>query len=164
LASLAYFDAYGLDIIRLRPFNHTGPGQSEKFVASDFAKAVARAEAGLGPKEVRVGSLSAKRDFLDVRDVVRAYYLAFECGRAGEVYNIASGRAYSIKEILDVLLGMSEVALTVEVEEERLRSADEAVLLGSAEKFTKLTNWRPEIPLETTLKDLLAWWRKRINS
>ncbi|KPJ63215.1 MAG: hypothetical protein AMS15_01280 [Planctomycetes bacterium DG_23] len=164
LASLAYFNAYGLEIIRLRPFNHTGPGQSAKFVASDFARAIALAEADLGPKVVKVGSLAAKRDFLDVRDVVRAYYLAFEHGKAGEVYNIASGCAYSIREILDVLLGMSRVSLEVEVEEERLRPGEEAVLQGSAEKFAGLTNWRPQIPFDATLKDLLDWWRERINS
>jgi len=164
LASLAYFKAYGLEIIRLRPFNHTGPGQSAKFVASDFARAIALAEAGLGPKVVKVGSLSAQRDFLDVRDVVRAYYLAVEYGKPGEVYNIASGRFWSVKEILDTLLGMSRVSLSIEVEQARLRPGEKAVLLGSSEKFSKLTGWRPEIPLEKTLKDLLDWWRERIKT
>ena len=163
LASLAYFKAYGLEIIRLRPFNHTGPGQSAKFVASNFARTIALAEAGLGPKVVKVGNLRVRRDFLDVRDVVRAYFLALEYGKPGEVYNIASGRAYSVKEILEHLLGMSQVSLSVEVEEGRLRSGEEAVLLGSAEKFRKLTGWRPEILFCKTLKDLLTWWRERIK-
>ena len=110
---------------------------------------------------MRVGNLDARRDFTDVRDVVRAYWLALEKGEPGEVYNIASGRAWTIREMLDLLLGMSSAKIKVEQDPSRMRPSDVPVLLGDASKFCERTGWAPQIPFEQTMSDLLAYWRER---
>jgi GDP-4-dehydro-6-deoxy-D-mannose reductase len=131
------------------------------FVASDFAKQIADIEKGRKPPVVQVGNLDAKRDFSDVRDIVRAYWLALEHGEPGEVYNIATGRAWTIREVLDLLLAMTQVKIEVRPDPSRLRPSDVPLLLGDATKFVKATGWQPTIPFEQTLKDMLDYWRAR---
>ncbi len=159
-----YFRSYGLRVIRTRAFNHEGPRRGEVFVTSNFAKQVAEIEAGLRPPVINVGNLEAERDYTDVRDVVRAYWLAVNAATPGEVYNICSGKAYRISKVLDMLLGMSKVNVRVEVDPDRLRPSDVPILLGDCSKFTSETGWRPEIPFERTLADLLDYWRVRLPS
>ncbi len=157
-----YFKSYGLKAIRTRAFNHTGPRRGHVFVTSNFAKQIAEIENNQKPPVVKVGNLEPKRDFTDVRDVVRAYVLAAEKGQPGEVYNIASGRSVTIKEILNMLLSLSDKEIGVEADPKRLRPSDVENLCGDSSKFTKETGWLPEIPLEDTLRDLLNWWRSRV--
>lgn len=156
-----YFCSYGLRVVRTRTFNHTGPRRGEVFVTSNFAKQVAEIEQGLVEPVLRVGNVDARRDFTDVRDVVKAYWLALECGEPGDVYVIASGRARRISEVVDMLLGMARVSIRVERDPARMRPSDVPVLLGDSTKFRKKTGWEPVIPFEQTLTDLLEYWRAR---
>lgn len=153
-----------LDVVRMRPFNHSGPGQDQRFVLPGFAKQIAEIEAGLAEPCVRVGNLEAKRDFSHVADVVRAYELAAILGKRGEAYNISSGRAYGIRDALDTLIGLARVPVRVEVDSERLRPVDVPEFCGSHEKLTRDTGWRPELSFEQLLRDLLEHWRARIRS
>jgi len=157
-----YFRSYGLRTVRTRGFNHEGPRRGEVFVMSNFAKQIAEIEAGQREPVIRVGNLDAVRDFTDVRDMVRAYWLAAEKGEPGEVYNIASGRGITIREMLDRLLALSTVEVAVETDPARLRPSDVEVLLGDASKFRAATGWEPRIPLEQTLADSLDYWRGRL--
>ncbi len=145
----------------VRPFNHTGPGQSPRYVCSDFARQIARCERGLTPPIVEVGNLSAERDFLDVRDVVEAYARLAGREESGEIYNVCSGRAVSVREILETLLARATVDIEVRVAEARLRQGEAERLVGSYAKLERATGWRPAIPLERTLADLLDFWRGR---
>jgi GDP-4-dehydro-6-deoxy-D-mannose reductase len=158
---LQYHLAYGIEVIRVRPFNHTGPGQSPRFVVPAFASQVARIEAGQQAPVVRVGNLDVERDFSDVRDIVRAYALAITEGEAGEVYNLASGRPQSVRGLLDTLLSLSTTDIRVEVDPGRYRPADVPVVYGSAAKFQRRTGWEAEIPFEQTLRDVLEYWREQ---
>ena len=151
--------ARGLHVVVARAFNHTGPGQEPTFVCSDFARQIARIETSRERAVLRVGDLTARRDFLDVRDVVRAYVLLLEKGDAGEVYNVCSGKAWSIGEILEILRGYAGRPIAVEADPARGRSEDVPTLVGSFAKLEAATGWRPGIPLERTLKDLLDSWR-----
>jgi len=159
-----YFSSQGLHCVRVRPFNHLGPRQREGFVAPSFAKQVAEAEAGLHKPVVYVGNLEAKRDFTDVRDIVRGYYLALLHGEAGEVYNLGSGRATSVRSILDFFLAHSKVHLSVECDPSLLRPLDVPVSVCDYSKLKERTGWEPKIPLERTLSDVLEYWRNRIAS
>ncbi|GAA3408557.1 GDP-mannose 4,6-dehydratase [Paenibacillus hodogayensis] len=154
-----YHKSYGLHIIATRTFNHTGPRRGENFVTSNFAKQIAQIEKGKKSPVLHVGNLTAKRDFTDVRDVVRAYWLALEKGRPGETYNIASGTCCTIREMLDLLLSYSNVKISIQEDPARLRPSDVEILLGDYSKFHAETGWKPEIPFETTMKDLLQYWR-----
>jgi GDP-4-dehydro-6-deoxy-D-mannose reductase len=160
---LQYHLAYGVDVVRLRPFNHTGPGQSPRFVVPAFASQVARIEAGLQEPVMRVGNLDVARDFTDVRDIVRAYYLAATRAEPGEVYNLASGRPQSVRGLLETLLSLSTAEIRVEVDPDRYRPADTPVAYGSAERFHRQTGWEPEIPFEQTLRDVLEYWREQVG-
>jgi len=164
LLGYQYFRSYGLRAVRTRGFNHEGPRRGEVFVMSNFARQIAMIEAGLNEPVMRVGNLDAVRDFTDVRDMVRAYWLAAERGEPGEVYNIASGRGITIRDMLDKLLGMSTVAVDVQTDPARLRPSDVEVLLGDASKFRAATGWEPTIPLEQTLADTLDYWRGELAS
>src|SRR5712691_1218791 len=160
LMGYQYFKSYGLALIRTRAFNHDGPRRGDVFVTSNFAKQVAEIEAGRRAPVIHVGNLKTQRDFTDVRDVVRAYWLLLERGVPGEVYNICSGRAWSIQEVLDFLLSESRVrSIAVTEDPARLRPSDVPVLAGDSSKLTAETGWRPEIPFEQTLRDLLEYWR-----
>jgi GDP-4-dehydro-6-deoxy-D-mannose reductase len=156
-----YFQSYGLKVVRTRAFNHTGPRRGDVFVTSNFAKQIAEIEAGQRPPVIHVGDLNPKRDFTDVRDIVRAYWLSLEHCNLGEVYNVASGKAYRIKEVLKILLDNSGQDIEVVEDPERLRPSDVPLLLGDNSRFCKATGWVPEIPFEQTAKDLLDYWRKR---
>ncbi|MEN3272809.1 MAG: GDP-4-dehydro-6-deoxy-D-mannose reductase [Actinomycetota bacterium] len=147
-----------LPVVCVRPFNHLGPGQSDRLVASTLAQQVARNERS-GGDEILAGDLSPKRDFSDVRDVVRAYRLLAEKGRPGEAYNVCSGRAVAIREMADILIGLSTHPMKVTLDAERLRPVDVPVLHGDNSKLVRDTGWKPEIPLEQTLADVLDWWR-----
>ncbi|MDT8975236.1 GDP-mannose 4,6-dehydratase [Paenibacillus sp. chi10] len=157
-----YHKSYGLHVIRTRTFNHTGPRRGEQFVTSNFAKQIAEIEKGVRPPTVHVGNLEAKRDFTDVRDIVRAYWLALERAEAGDCYNIASGSCVTIREMLDMLLAKSDITIDIVPDPSRMRPSDVEILLGDHSKFTEHTGWKPEIPLDHTLKDLLNYWRERV--
>lgn len=163
LLAYQYFRSYGLKAIRTRGFNHTGPRRGEVFVTSNFAKQIASIEAGLREPVIKVGNLSAQRDFTDVRDTVRAYWLALEKGKPGEVYNLCSGHAVTIAELLDMLLAHTDTQVEIEVDPDRLRPSDVEILLGDSSKFQGDTGWQPEIPLSRTVEDLLDYWRERLG-
>ena len=150
----------GLDIIIVRSFNHIGPGQSPSFVCSAFAKQIAEIEEGREPV-MKVGNLKAKRDFTDVRDVVRAYVKAVKKAEPGEPYNICSGKSYSIQKILNLLLSLSESDIQVKKDQDRMRKSDIPILLGDYSKFNQITGWKPEISINKSLKDILNYWRKQ---
>jgi GDP-4-dehydro-6-deoxy-D-mannose reductase len=156
-----YWMSWKVDSVRTRGFNHEGPRRGPVFVASGFAKQIADIERGRKPPVLMVGNLEAKRDFTDVRDMVKAYWLALEKCEPGEVYNIASGSARSIQEVVDLLLAMSKVKIEVKQDPSRLRPSDVPLLLGDHSKFTEATGWEPRIPFEQTLRDMLEYWRAR---
>lgn len=159
---LTYFLSYRLKIIRVRPFNHIGPRQSPNFVVSSFAKQIAEIEKGKREAILHVGNLETKRDFTNVKDMVRAYVLAIEKGKYGEAYNIGSGNSYEIFNILDKLVSMSSSKIIIEKNETLFRPSDNPDLVCDAGKFIKLTGWTPQIPIETTLKETLDYWRNII--
>ena len=158
-----YYKCYGLHTIITRAFNHTGPRRGEVFVTSNFAKQIVEIEKGKKEPIIKVGNLEAKRDFSDVRDVVRAYVLALDKCSPGEVYNICSGDPRTIKSVLDTLLKLSNVKdIKIIQDEERLRPVDVPLLAGDYTKFKKITGWKPTISFEKTMEDLLNYWRARI--
>ena len=150
--------AYDLEVIRVRAFNHLGPGQSDAFVASAIASRIARAEAE-GRDSISVGNLEARRDFTDVRDVVHAYRALMLAGEPGEAYHVCSGRDRSVQELADILIAHSSADITLETDPELMRPVDLKVLRGDNSKISERTSWSPTIPIEQTLKDLLEHWR-----
>jgi GDP-4-dehydro-6-deoxy-D-mannose reductase len=158
-----YHMSYKLFVVRTRGFNHTGPRRGDVFAESNFALQIARIEAGLQEPVIKVGNLEAQRDYTDVRDMVEGYWLSLEKGKAGEVYNIASGKTWSIQKTLDMLLSHSPIKVKVVQDPARMRPSDVQILLGDNSKFVKATGWAPKIPFETTLKDLLDYWREKIK-
>lgn len=156
-----YVQSYGLRVIRTRAFNHSGPRRPSTFADSSFAKQIADIERGLHQPKIEVGNIDAVRDFTDVRDVVEAYWLATEKAIPGEVYNICSGRGYSIKEILDKLISYSTVNnISVHRDPQRMRPSDVPISIGDSKQFSTCTGWKPQISyLETTLLDMLNYWR-----
>jgi GDP-4-dehydro-6-deoxy-D-mannose reductase len=165
LMGYQYFKSYGMHIVRARAFNHSGPRRGEAFATSNFAKQVAEIEAGLREPTVAVGDLTPTRDFSDVRDIVRGYWGLLERGAVGEVYNLCSGVDWPIQRVLDYLIQASSAPrIEVRADPARLRPSDVPRLRGSAEKIEKAIGWRPEIPLERTLSDLLEYWRRRTKS
>ncbi len=152
----------GLPVLRVRAFNHLGPGQTDKFVAPAIASRIARAELGGGATVLPIGDLSARRDFTDVRDVVRAYRLLMEHGEPGEVYNVCSGVDLAVQDLADQLVAQSTVPLRLEVDPSLLRPVELPVLRGSHERLTAATGWEPQISIEQTLTDLLQDWRTRL--
>lgn len=157
-----YFLSQGLKILIARPFNHIGPKQSEAFVVSAFAKKIAEIEKGKREPVLPVGNLDSKRDFTDVRDIVKAYELIVEKGAEGEAYNIGRGLSYKISRILDLLLSYSKVKIKIETDKTLLRPNDNLDLVCNASKLKKLTGWKPEIEIEKTLEDTLDYWRNII--
>ena len=156
-----YWMSWKVDSVRTRGFNHGGPRRGPVFVASDFAKQIADIEKGRKPPIVYVGNLEAKRDFSDVRDMVRAYWLALEKCEPGDVYNISTGRAWSIREVLDLLLTSTDRKIEIREDPTRLRPSDVPILIGDSSKFVKQTGWKPQIPFEQTLREMLDYWRQR---
>ena len=160
-----YFKSYGLPIIRTRAFNHEGPRRGDVFVTSNFARQVAEIEAGMREPVVYVGDLTPRRDYSDVRDIVRGYWLLLERGEPGEVYNLCSGRTWSIQAVLDFVLSLSTVkGITVKTDPARLRPSDVMILEGDPGKVHKATGWKVEIPFEQTLTELLDYWRQRTRA
>lgn len=157
-----YHESYGVRIIRTRGFNHTGPRRGDTFAESNFAKQVALIEKGKQEPVISVGNLDAKRDYTDVRDMVRGYLVAVEKCDPGDVYNIASGSAIRIGDMLDMLIGMSKIKVTIKEDPARMRPSDVPVLIGDASKFMAKTGWKTEIPFEKTMEDLLNYWRERV--
>jgi GDP-4-dehydro-6-deoxy-D-mannose reductase len=162
LLGYQYFKTHNLPIVRARPFTHIGPGQDPRFVTAAFARQVARVEARLQPPVLTVGNLEAERDFTDVRDIVRGYRLALLQGDPGQVYNLGSERAVSIGSILQHLLSLSTASIRVEVDPGKLRPSEAARQYCACRKLRDQTGWRPVIPLEQTLADILGDWRERV--
>jgi GDP-4-dehydro-6-deoxy-D-mannose reductase len=160
---LQYSLSHQLHIVRVRPANHIGPRQNEQFVTSNFAKQIAEIESGTHEPALSVGNLDAQRDFTDVRDMVRAYYLALEHGLPGEVYNIGSEHAVTIQSVVDILLKSSRATIRVEHDQARMRPSDTPALYCNASKFRTQTGWTPAIPLETSLRDILDYWREKVK-
>ncbi|MEX2015473.1 MAG: GDP-mannose 4,6-dehydratase [Candidatus Hydrogenedentales bacterium] len=156
------FETLGQPVIRARPFNHSGPGQSDQFVLSNFAKQLAQIEAGRQEPILRVGNLQAARDFTHVADVVRAYRLLAERGRPGEAYNICSGRAITIQKALDTLIAESGLAVRIETDPARMRAVDVVEAYGSHAKLTASTGWQPEKNFEDLARDLITFWRENV--
>ena len=163
MLALQYFLAYGTRTVRLRLFNHIGPGQGDHFVVGAFAHQIADIEARRQPPVVRVGNLEAQRDFTDVRDIVRAYELAALKGDPGAVYNVGSGRPVAIRDVLATLIELSSATIAVEPDPERMRPVDIPVIACDASLFRTRTGWTPEFSLERTLADILDDWRGRIR-
>jgi len=158
-----YAQAYGVRVIRLRPFNHAGPGQSDEYVLSSLARQVAEAEAaGGGEAVLRAGDTSAARDFTDVRDVVRAYALAAEVEPGA--YNVCSGRCVTVAELIEVVAAEARVPVRTEVDPALLRAHDPREMRGSHERLTAATGWEPQVPLTETVRATLDWWRARIGT
>lgn len=155
--ALQYFLSYGMDIVRIRPFNHIGPRQTDQFVVASFAKQIAEIEKK-GEGKIKVGNLEAKRDFTDVRDMVKAYEVLAVSGESGGVYNVGSGKSHKISEILNMLLDLSSKQIEIEIDPSKLRPSDVPDIRSDNQKIEKL-GWRPEISLEKTLKDTLDYWR-----
>lgn len=153
---------WGLEVIRVRPFNHIGPGQSDRFVAPAIAMRIAHNEID-GGDEVPVGNLTPQRDLTDVRDVVRAYRLLADHGEPGEVYNVCSGQAVAISEIAEQLLAMATRPMRLVSDPELFRPVDLPVLVGDFSKLRERTGWQPEIPIGTTIKDLMEDCRSRLS-
>ncbi len=156
---LQYHLAYKLDIVRVRPFNHTGPGQSDSFAIASFAHQIAVIEKGKQEPVLKVGNLSAKRDFSDVRDIVKGYSQLVEKGVSGEVYNIGSGKSHSMKDLLDILLSLSTTKIEIRDDPSKSRPIDVENVYCDYKKLNLLTGWVPEIPIEKTLQDTLDYWR-----
>ena len=151
---------HGQHVITVRPFNHIGPGQTPNFAVPALAQRIVEADRR-GAPTIPVGNLSARRDFTDVRDVVRAYRLLIESGRPGEVYNVCSGRDVSIREIADGLLALAGTTLEFETDPALVRPVEVPVLRGDPARLVEATGWKPEVPLEQTLADVLASWRRQ---
>jgi GDP-4-dehydro-6-deoxy-D-mannose reductase len=146
-------------VLLARPFNHAGPRQASAYVTSSFARQIAEIEAGWHRPILHVGNLDACRDITDVRDTVRAYRLLVERGQYGRPYNICSGRAYRIGDLLEMLVGLSRVPIEIAVDPDRLRPSDTPTILGDSSRLAAETGWTAEIPIERTLHDLLDYWR-----
>jgi GDP-4-dehydro-6-deoxy-D-mannose reductase len=159
--ALLYGPAGGMRVVLTRTFHHTGPGRGEAFAESSFARQVAEIEAGLRPPVLKVGNLEAVRDFADVRDVVRAYWLLLERGEGGTAYNVCSGTGRPVRQLLDGLLAESSARVEVRVDPDRLRPSDVPAQVGDPSRLRAATGWEPRIPLERTLRDLLDDWRAR---
>lgn len=163
LLGLQYHLAHGLSIVRVRPFNHIGPGQSDRFVASSFARQIAEIEAGQHEPIISVGNLDARREFTDVRDMVAAYRLAVERGEPGVAYNLGQGDGVAIRDLLNRLIEQCRVPVTVQVDPARLRPVDVPALVCDATLFRTQTGWRPRILLTESLRDMLDYWRGQLN-
>ncbi len=163
MLALQYAHSYGLDVIVVRPFNHIGPGQTDHFVVSAFARQIVEVERG-ERRVISVGNLDAARDFTDVRDVVRAYGLLLGCGERGGIYNIGRGTAVPVADVLDSLCRLAHVAITVERDPARLRPSDAPVMMADTVRLRHATGWQPEIPLTQSLEETLAWWRSELAS
>lgn len=157
-----YAKAYDMDLMMVRAFNHIGPGQAPLFVVSDFCKQVAEIEKGVREPVIMVGNLAAKRDFTDVRDVVKAYVKLIKQGSPGETYNVGSGSAQEIRQILEKVIAMSDVDIKIETDPNKIRPVDVPIIEADITKLSTLTGWKPEISVEQTIHETLDYWRIHI--
>lgn len=158
-----YAEGFGMRLLRMRPFNHSGPGQSEEYVLSSIARQIAAAEVeGRDACEVRTGNPHAARDFTDVRDVVRAYVLSVDIDPAA--YNVCRGAATSVAELVEVASGLTELPVRHEFDRSLARANETQIIYGSADRLTAACGWRPQISLERTLRDTIDWWRERLGA
>jgi GDP-4-dehydro-6-deoxy-D-mannose reductase len=164
LMGLQYHLTHKLHVVRVRPFNHIGPRQRVGFVAPDFASQIAAAERGLQPPTLEVGNLVTRRDFSDVRDVVRAYALLVTHGEPGQVYNIGSGESHAVQEVLDTLLAMSQVPIEVQPDPAKMRPSDVPEMVCDVSRIRERTGWQTTIPFEQSLRDIMAYWREQIRT
>ena len=163
ILGLQYFLSHGVDVLRVRAFNHIGPRQNPVFVAASFARQIAQIEAGLTEPVIRVGNLAAKRDFTDVVDVMRAYALLVEYGEPGEAYNVGTGQAHSIRYLLEVLLSYTNVDISIEPDKSRMRPSDISIIYADNSKLKSKTGWEPTVPFEESLKRVLDYWRAEVQ-
>lgn len=157
-----YAQAYDMDLMQVRAFNHIGPGQAPLFVVSDFCKQAAEIEKGLREPVIKVGNLMARRDFTDVRDVVRAYCLLAEKGRAGETYNVGCGNSVYINDILTMIISKARADISVEVDQSKIRPVDVPIIEADITKIEETVGWTPQIPLEQTIEETLGYWREHL--
>lgn len=163
LMSYQYTRSPGLDIVRVRPFNHIGPHQAPQFAVSSFARQLAAIERGRQAPVLETGNLQPRRDFTDVRDVVSAYVLIMERGRTGEVYNVGSGQSVAMQTVLERLIALSGVSVAVRQTDNLLRATDQAIVRANADKLRRETGWSPRFSLDQTLTDVLTYWREQSN-
>jgi GDP-4-dehydro-6-deoxy-D-mannose reductase len=163
MMALQYWLSHQLPTIRARSFNQIGPGQSDDFAASAFARQIAEIEVGQRPPVVTVGNLEAQRDFTDVRDVVRAYWLLITHGEVGQVYNVGSGQARPVRWILDTLLTLTPAQVEVQLDPNRLRPSDVPVSVCDNRRLVEATGWQPQVDLRQSLEDLLDGWRREVR-
>jgi GDP-4-dehydro-6-deoxy-D-mannose reductase len=161
--ALQYHLSHGIDVLRVRAFNHIGPRQSPVFVAASLARQIAEIEAGLSEPVIRVGNLEVQRDFTDVVDVVRAYALLIEAGRSGDAYNVGTGRAYSIRYMLDVLLNYTELNISIQQDPTRMRPSDVPIIYADNRKLRTQTGWEPLYKFEDSLFRVLDYWRTEVK-
>ena len=161
--ALQYHLSHGIDVLRVRAFNHIGPRQSPVFVSASFAKQIAEIEAGLKEPILHVGNLEAKRDFTDVVDVMRAYTLLVEHGQPGEAYNVGTGQAYSIQYLLDVLLNYTTTHISIKQDPARMRPSDVPVVYANNNKLRTCTGWEPTVSFEDSLHRVLNYWREEVR-
>lgn len=159
MLALQYHLAHAIDTVIVRPFNHTGIGQTTEFVIPRLAEQFAKIEQGIIPPVIEVGNTSTVRDFTDVRDMVKGYILAAHSGVSGEIYNIGSGVGYTIAQIIEILESLSPTKVEIKTNNQLVRSADVPVLIADSSKFSTLTGWAPTIPLKTTISDILNYYR-----
>ena len=164
LLGLQYWLSQRVEAVRVRPFNHIGPRQRQGFVAPDFASQIAEIEAGLRPPLMAVGTLDVARDFSDVRDIVRGYYLALTQGQPGAVYNLGAGQAHSVRELLDVLVAASTANIEVVQDPERARPVDVPCVVADCTRMADHTGWQTLIPFQQSLHDVLDYWREQVRS
>lgn len=158
-----YARAYDMELMMVRAFNHIGPCQAPIFVVADFCKQVVEIEKGIRKPVMYVGNLNSKRDFTDVRDVVKAYALLIQKGKAGETYNVGSGHAVTIEEVLKLIISLSEKEIRVEVDPNKIRPVDVPIIEADITKIYETTGWRPSITLEQTIRETLDYWRERVD-
>jgi GDP-4-dehydro-6-deoxy-D-mannose reductase len=159
-----YYAQHGLPVIRVRPFNHTGPGHDARFVIPSFARQLAEIECGFVEPILRVGNLDVARDFTDARDMVRAYRLALVAGVPGDVYNLGRGRSIRVADTVQELVSLCRVPVQIRVDPALLRATDVPRQEADTRKFTSLTGWQPQIPWKTTLGDTLEHWRQKVRA
>jgi GDP-4-dehydro-6-deoxy-D-mannose reductase len=164
LVAFQFYKSYGFPIVRVRPFNHTGPRQTAAFVCSSLARQIVEIEAGLRPPTIAVGNLNVQRDFSDVRDIVRGYHLLLEKGEPGDVYQLCSGRPVSIESIVEILSSFTSKPIRVAVDESKVRAQEAAALWGDPSKARQAVGWLPQYALETTLRDLRLGWEQTLRS
>lgn len=160
MISKIYADGYGMDIVLTRSFNHIGPGQKNVFVVSSFAKQLVEIAASQTGKKVVTGDLTIVRDFVDVRDVVKAYYILLKEGEKGEIYNICSGNGISLQQILDKMTGILQLKIILEQDPALIRPNDNKIIIGSSDKIKNSLGWKPDIDIDQSLEDIIHWWKE----